>query len=88
MGRAIILSPNEPVYYAEMAQQQLRVGQVDQAYQFANKCTEIAPEYPEGWLLLGLSQVRKEQKAEALSSFAKAKELGSEQADALIEKYK
>ena len=88
MGRAIILSPNEPVYYAEMAQQQLRVGQVDQAYQFANKCTEIAPEYPEGWLLLGLSQVRKEQKAEALSSFDKAKDLGSEQADALIEKYK
>ncbi|MCR4853394.1 MAG: hypothetical protein K5893_07380 [Prevotella sp.] len=88
MGRAIILSPKEPVYYAEMAQQQLRVGQTDQALQFAQKCTEIAPEYPEGWLLLGLSQIRKEMKTEALNSFGKAKELGSEQADSLIEKYK
>lgn len=88
MGRAIILNPNEPTYYAEMAQLQLRVGQVDQAFQFAERCTQIAPDYPEGWLLLGLAYTRRNQKAEALDAFQKAKQLGNEQADALIEKYK
>ena len=88
MGRAIRLNPNEPTYFAEMAQQLLRVGQVDEAVQFAERSTEIAPDYPEGWLLLGLSLVRKNQKQDAINAFQKAKELGSEQADTLMEKYK
>ncbi len=87
MVRAIALEPDEPAYYAELAQQQLRVNKPELALQTAQKCTEVDPAYPEGWLLLGLAQIRNGQKEQGLDAFRKAKELGSEQADALIAKY-
>jgi len=87
IARAIILAPNEPTYYAEMASLQLRVNHVDQALQTAERCTQIAPEYSDGFLLLGLAQVRKGDKTNGLANMQKAKELGNSQADALIDKY-
>ena len=88
IARAIILTPQEPTYYAELANVQLRVNKVEDAIKTAQKCTEIAPDYSEGYLLLGLAQVQNDQKAEGLANLQKAKELGSDQADPLIEKYK
>ena len=87
IARAIILAPDEPVYYAEMAQLQLRLNKTEDALKTAQRCTEVAPEYPEGWLLHGLALVRLDRKAEGLASMQKAKELGSTQAEALIKKY-
>ena len=88
IARAIKLNPREPVYYAEMANVQLRVNKVEDAIMVAKRCTEIAPDYAEGYLVLGLAQVQNNQKAEGLANLQKAKELGSDQAEPLIEKYK
>ena len=87
IARAIILDPQEPTYYAEMASLQLRVNMIDEALKTAERCVEIAPNYSDGFLLLGLAQVKKGQKGEGIANLQKAKELGNEQADALIDKY-
>ena len=87
IARAIILAPKEPTYYAEMANVQLRVNKPEDAIKTARRCVEIAPEYSEGYLLLGLSQIQNKQKAEGLANLKKALELGNEQAQSLIDKY-
>lgn len=87
IARAIILSPQEPTYYAEMANVQLRVNKPEDAIKTAKRCIEIAPEYSEGYLILGLAQLQTKQKQEGLVNLQKAKELGNEQAQSLIDKY-
>ena len=87
IARAIILAPQEPTYYAEMAQLQLRFNQIEEAVQTAKRCTEINPNYPEGWLVYGLALAKNGDKATGLESMRKAKELGNSQAEELIKKY-
>lgn len=87
IARAIILSPQEPTYYAEMANVQLRVNKPEDAIKTAKRCIEIAPEYSEGYLILGLAQLQTKQKQEGLANLQKAKELANEQAQSLIDKY-
>lgn len=87
IARAIILSPQEPTYYAEMANVHLRVNKPEDAIKTAKRCIEIAPEYSEGYLILGLAQLQTKQKQEGLANLQKAKELGNEQAQSLIDKY-
>ena len=70
-----------------MANLQLRINKPEDALKTAKRCTEIAPDYPEGHLLLGLAQIQTKKKAEGLANLQKAKELGSEQAQSLIDKY-
>lgn len=87
IARAILLAPNEPLYYAEMASLQLRVNMADKALQTAERCVAIAPEYSEGYLLLGLAQIHTNDKEKGLANLRKAQEMGNEQAQALIDKY-
>lgn len=87
IARAIILSPQEPTYYAEMANVQLRVNKPEDAIKTAKRCIEIAPEYSEGYLILGLAQLQTKQKQEGLANLQKAKDLGNQQAQSLIDKY-
>jgi len=85
--RAAEMEPNELVYRAEKANVELRVGMIDDAIETAKGCISIAPEGSDGYLLLGLAQCVKGQKAEGLKNLAKAKELGNSQAQSLIDKY-
>ena len=87
IDRAIDMAPQNGLYYAEKASLQVRVGQFDGAIETASKCIEISPEYSDGYLFLGLAQCMKGLKAEGVKNLRKAKELGDEQADDLIEKY-
>ncbi|MCD8296295.1 MAG: hypothetical protein LUC88_01850 [Prevotella sp.] len=87
ISHAIYLSPDEPTYYAEKASLEIKVNMMDSALESASKCIEIAPEYATGYLLLGLVQVNNGNKEEGIANFEKAKELGDEQAQALIDKY-
>lgn len=87
ISRAIILDPNEPVYIAEMASLQLRINQPDKALQAAEQCIKIAPEYSTGHLLYGLALIKTNRKTEGLEALKKAKEMGDEQAQTLIDKY-
>lgn len=84
---AIIMNPQEPTYYAEKASLELKVNMLDDAIKTANLCIKVAPEYSDGYLILGLAQIKKENKAEGLANLRKANDLGSTQAQALIEKY-
>ena len=85
--RAAEMEPNELVYRAEKANVELRVGMTDEAIESAKECISMAPEGSDGYLLLGLAQCVKGQKAEGLKNLAKAKELGNSQAQSLIDKY-
>uniref|UniRef100_A0AB33IWN9 Tetratricopeptide repeat-containing serine protease family protein n=1 Tax=Prevotella sp. GTC17253 TaxID=3236793 RepID=A0AB33IWN9_9BACT len=86
IARALILNPQEPTYYAEMASLQLRVRRFDDAYETSRRCTMLAPEYADGWLLLGLAQMERNQKEEAKKALEKAKELGDTRADQYLKK--
>lgn len=85
--RAVEMEPNEPMFRAEKASVELRVGMTDEAIETAKGCISIAPEDSDGYLFLGLAQCLKGQKAEGLQNLNKAKELGNSQAQSLIDKY-
>lgn len=84
---AILMEPEEPTYYAEKASLELKVNMIDDAIKTANLCIKLAPEYSDGYLILGLAQINKDNKPEGLANLEKAKQLGNEQAQALIDKY-
>lgn len=82
-----ILNPKEPLYPQEEAQLALQVGLIDNAVVAATYCTEIAPESSTGYTLLALALAKQGNKEEARKNFQKAKELGDEKADELMQKY-
>ena len=88
IGRAITMEPREPLYYAEKASLEIRVGRYDDAIATARECIAVDANGSDGYLFLGLAQCLKGNKAEGIANLQKAKELGDPQADTLIEKYK
>ena len=88
IAHAIVLNRTEPTYYAEMASLQLRVNQLEDAIRTADLCIQLEPDYADPYIVKGIAHGELKQKAEALQALGKAKELGDERADALIEKYK
>lgn len=87
IDKAIMMTPQSDLYYAEKASLQVRLGLYDEAIPTATTCIELAPDHSDGYLFLGLAQCLKGQKAEGVKNLQKAKELGDAQADGLIEKY-
>jgi tetratricopeptide (TPR) repeat protein len=87
IDKAISLSPNEQLYYAEKAMLQVRVNQIDEGKATAQLCMTRFPDYGEGHAVYGLAQILQGKKKEGLTNLQKAKELGSEMAGTLIEKY-
>ena len=87
-AHAIVLNREEPTYYAELAQLQLRVNQKEDAVVTADMGLRVAPNYPDLYLIKGLALVNDNKKAEGLAALNKAKELGDTRADDLIKKYK
>lgn len=85
--RAILLAPKEPTYFAEKASLELKVNLIDDAIKTASLCVELTPDYSDGYLILGLAQINKKNKTEGLANLEKAKQLGNEQAQPLIDKY-
>jgi tetratricopeptide (TPR) repeat protein len=85
--KAVEMAPQEPLYKAEKACVELRAGLVDDMLQTATECIQMAPQYSDGYLFLGLAQCLKGQKTEGVQNLQKAKELGNSQAQSLIEKY-
>ena len=88
IAHAIVLNRREATYYAEMASLQLRVNQLEDAIQTADLCIALEPEYADPYIVKGIAQAELKQKNEAINTLTKAKELGDERAQQLIEKYK
>lgn len=84
---AVQKAPNEPVYIAEQGALQLRLGMYKEAEQSARQCINVDAKYSDAYVILGMSQIHQEKKNDGLANLNKAKELGNEQADALIKKY-
>lgn len=85
--RATEMAPADPIFFAEKANVELRVGKTDEAIATAQQSIRISPDNSDGYLILGLAQCVKGQKEEGLKNLNKAKELGNSQAQSLIDKY-
>ena len=85
---ALRLAPQEPLFYAEKANVQLRVAQYYEAIATATHCLSIDANNPDAYLILGLAQIQTGQKKEGKQSLEKAKELGNAQAQSFIDKFK
>lgn len=88
IARTCYLAPQEPTYFAEWASLDLRVKRYEEGISAAKHCTQIAPEYADGYLLLGLLQIENKQPEEARKNLEKAKELGDSRADGYLQKLK
>lgn len=86
LAKAIELNPKELLYRAELAVVNIRVGRSEEAVKVLQDALQIDPSYSEAYRLMGLAYVYLKKKDEACSAFAKAKELGNENVDDLIEK--
>lgn len=87
LAKAIELDPDELLYRAELAVVNIRVGRSEEAIRILQEALKIEPEYAEAYRLMGQAYVQLKKKDEACESFAKAKELGDPNVDALIEKH-
>ena len=82
------LEPREPLYYAEKASLQLRVNMKKEALATAEQCLALDPDNPDAYLIKGIAEVQLGNKKAGMASLNKAKELGHEQAQSIIDKYK
>ena len=85
--RAIRLAPTEPLYYAECAALNYRVGQTDDAMHYAEKAIELAPDYADAYRILGVC-LHDKGKPEARKYLQKAVELGDKLAQNVLDKMK
>ena len=87
LAKAIELAPQELLYRAELAVVNIRVGRNEEAIRVLQEALKIEPKYAEAYRLMGQAYIQLKKKDEACESFAKAKELGDPNVDALIEKH-
>lgn len=87
IAKAIELSPKDLNYQTEHAVVNLRVGRYDEAIQILDKVINEDPKYGEAYRLRGLCKAQLKKTDDACIDFKKAKELGDQNVDTLIEKY-
>lgn len=85
--RAIRISPAEPLYVAECAALNYRVGQIDDAMHYAQKAMEKAPDYADAYRIYGVC-LHEKGKPEARKYLQKAVELGDKLAQNVLDKMK
>lgn len=85
--QAISKNDRNPLYYSEKASLEIRVKLYPDAIATAQELIALAPDNSDGYLFLGLAQCLSGNKAEGRKNLEKAKQMGDEQAQALIEKY-
>jgi tetratricopeptide (TPR) repeat protein len=88
ISKAIEISPKNTLYYAEKASLEIRVNMLDEAIRSSEHCISIEPQNSDGYLFKGLALCLKGNKTEGIILLEKAKELGDNQAQVLISKYR
>lgn len=88
IAHAALLSPQQPLYVAELASLQLRVNRYEDAVKAADICLQMAPDNSDSYIIKGLALIQLKKKEEGMAALAKAKELGDARADDLMKKYK
>ena len=87
LQQAIEINGNEPVYRAELASLNIRVGRNEEAVAIVEDMLKTEPDYAEGYRLLGLAKLQMGLNEEGCAALTKAHELGDELSGPLIEKY-
>lgn len=85
--KAIELNPSDITYRSELALVNIRVGRHQEAIDVLNESLKIDSEYGETYKLMGVAQLQLKNNKEACECFAKAKELGDETVEVLMEKH-
>ena len=85
--KAVELSPDNTLYLAEQASTYIRFNRMDEAMAAARKAIDSNPNFADSYRLLGYCQAVKGMKDEAIKNLTKAKELGDDKAEGIIEKY-
>lgn len=87
INKAIEMAPEDVDFLVEKGSVHLRVNQLDEAIATFNKAISMNGQYAAAYRMLGYCQALQKKTKEACTNFAKAKELGDEVVDQLIEKY-
>ncbi len=87
INKAVEMAPEDADFWVEKGTVHLRFNQLDDAIAAFNKALSLNDKYAAAYRLLGYCQAIKKKNKEACANFAKAKELGDELVDTLIEKY-
>lgn len=87
INKAVEMAPEDADFWVEKGTVHLRFNQLDDAIAAFNKALSLNDKYAAAYRLLGYCQAIKKNNKEACANFAKAKELGDELVDTLIEKY-
>jgi Flp pilus assembly protein TadD len=87
INKAVEMTPEDADFWVEKGTVHLRFNQLDDAIAAFNKALSLNDKYAAAYRLLGYCQAIKKKNKEACANFAKAKELGDELVDTLIEKY-
>ena len=84
---AVELAPDNADYLIEQASVCARFGLLDEAVTAARRVTELLPDYPDAYRILGVCLGQQGKKPEARTALLRAKELGDPQAEGLIKRY-
>ena len=87
MNKAVELDPDNVLYWVEKGGVHLRVNQVGEAIKALEKAVGLDPENAPAYRMLGYSQIQNKEKEKGLANLQKAKDLGDEVADGLLQKY-
>ncbi|MGL4852400.1 MAG: tetratricopeptide repeat protein [Phocaeicola sp.] len=87
INEAVAMEPYEVIYWIEKGSVHIRIGQFDEATAALQKAIELNPEEGASYRMLGYCLVQQKKEKEACIQFAKAKELGDEVVQSLIDKY-
>lgn len=86
--RAVRMAPREPVFRAEEAAVNYRVGQVDEAITAAEAAIKLDEKFPDAYRILGVCYNSKGDKEKARMNLQKAVELGDTMAQGILDKMK
>ena len=82
--KTIMLEPKEPLYYAEAAAMNYRVGQLDDAIEYGKKAIALDDKFADPYRIIGVCYNQKGNKAEARKYLQKAVDLGDTLAAGII----
>ncbi|MCM1312301.1 MAG: hypothetical protein NC206_10345 [Bacteroides sp.] len=87
LNAAIALAPRESLYHVEKSALLLRVNQIDGCIEAAKECVSLNPQQPDAYRIMGYAYLQKGDKAEAKKNLERAKELGDETAQEIMNQY-
>ena len=85
--QAILMNKDNAIYQAEKASIYLRLQDPVQAQTAAEKALQLDPDFASTYRLLGVCLLRQDKKTEACQQFTKAKELGDQIVERLINEH-